>query len=55
MLFSEQTRGWTVRSLRATWCPRAPLWWLLRWTMNMHRSKKEYTNTWKKTRIYTWL
>jgi len=23
-------------------------------TSNMHRSNKEYTNTWRKTRIHTW-
>jgi len=23
--------------------------------LNMHRSNKEYRNTWKNTRIYTWL
>jgi len=29
LLLSEQACGRTTRSLRATWCPRAPCWWPL--------------------------
>ena len=51
MLFSEQTRGWTACTLRATWCQRAPLWWLVRWTINMHRSKRN-THICERRRAY---
>jgi len=36
------------------YCVTSSLPHATRYTSNMHRSKKEHTNTWKYTRIYTW-
>jgi len=37
-----------------SYCVTSSLPHARRYTLNVHRSNKEYTNTWKKTRRYTW-